>query len=267
MIKVLKRLFVSIIGEFPINIHRMMFTGSSFKAGLIDRLSFDQFVANSMSRQLKKRDDVGKISAVIRVKNGSEYIEASVLSIAMLATEIVIVDNNSTDETLAIANKLKEQLDGVCEVNIYSYGNKLEIAGTGYLDKVKNNPPGSLADFYNYSFNLAKCEYVMKWDAHAIMLVNGVNSIQKLLKKGPDSITFRGLEFYGKRMDYEMRIYKQELGLTYYDDELFEMIDFKNKPSSSISRSYIKRPAYLHLKRLSYAKFMLFSSVIDEKYK
>ncbi len=63
-----------------------------------------------------------------------------------------------------------------------------------------------------------------------------------------------------------MRIYKQELGLTYYDDELFEMIDFKNKPSV-VFHGYIKRPAYLHLKRLSYAKFMLFSSVIDEKYK
>ncbi len=183
MIKVLRD-FCLYHWRVPNQYYRMMFTGSGSKLAIIRRgLSFDQFVANSMSRQLKKRDDVGKISAVIRVKNGSEYIEASVLSIAMLATEIVIVDNNSTDETLAIANKLKEQLDGVCEVNIYSYGNKLEIAGTGYLDKVKNNPSGSLADFYNYSFNLAKCEYVMKWDAHAIMLVNGVNSIQKLLKK------------------------------------------------------------------------------------
>lgn len=36
------------------------------------------------------------------MKNGAQFIELSILSIAAFCREIIIVDNNSTDDTLLI---------------------------------------------------------------------------------------------------------------------------------------------------------------------
>ncbi len=83
------------------------------------------------------------------------------------------------------------------------------MAGNGYLDRLRDNPNGSLAKFYNYCFSLASSEYVMKWDAHGLMFPEGINNIQKAIKLEPDCIYFNGLEFYGKSLNREIRIYKK----------------------------------------------------------
>lgn len=254
--------------EIALSIYRILFTSTSYVDSKLDRLSFDNVIVKVTQERAKKRDKLPKISAVIRVKNGSDYIESSILSIAPLVSEVVIVDNNSSDETLKIAQKLKLQLNGICDVNIYSYNNKLEIAGVGYLKKVKTNPNGSLADFYNYSFSLAKHEYVIKWDAHAIMFDRAIDKIQEILSQDKlDAICFRGMEFYGKRLDLEMRMYRKDLDLNYFDSELYESIDFTNIKYSDISKVYIKTPFYLHMKRLSYVKSLNCENAIEDKYK
>lgn len=256
------------IKEISLNTYRKLFTVTSYTNSKLDRISFDNIVSLNTNDRVTKRDKLSKISAVIRVKNGAEYIEASILSIAPLVSEIIIVDNNSSDETVYIANKLKKQLQDICEINIYEYKNKLELAGNGYLKRVKLNPEGSLADFYNYSFGLAKNEYVIKWDAHAIMFEHAIDKIQNILtKKNPDSICFRGLEFYGKKLNIEMRMYKKDLNLIYFDSELYEMIDFKYKKYEDITKIYFQIPFYLHMKRLSYIKFIKTDNLIKEKYK
>ncbi len=45
---------------------------------------------------------------------------------------------------------------------------------------------------------------------------------QSLLKNSPDAILFRGLEFYGKNLNQEIRIYRNDIGIEYSDSEFYE---------------------------------------------
>ncbi len=60
---------------------------------------------------------------------------------------------------------------------------KLKLLGKVTLKGFLATPTDSLADFYNYSFSLARCEYLMKWDAHAIMFERTVDKIQSIIIK------------------------------------------------------------------------------------
>ncbi|HGF5593841.1 TPA: glycosyltransferase family 2 protein [Klebsiella quasipneumoniae subsp. similipneumoniae] len=257
-----------VIKDFYIDLYRMIFTNAGFNDSRLNRLDFDKHVLNNQIIQFKEKEKLKKISAVIRVKNGAEYIESSVLSILSLVSEIVIIDNDSSDDTYNIATRLKKELSDICEINIYTYHKKLEIAGCGYRRRLNENPGGSLAAYYNYCFSLAKYDYVMKWDAHAIMFEKTINKIQAVLAKEPDAIYLRALELYGKNMSSEMRIYKSCLGLKYIDGDLYEELDFENFSFKEMKKKVLYSPAYLHLKRLSYVKFskMECSNIVSEKY-
>ncbi|WP_369686059.1 glycosyltransferase [Photobacterium leiognathi] len=81
----------------------------------------------------------------MRVKNGEEYIEASILSILPLVSEVVIIDNGSKDNTLLIVKRLKKELQNKININVFSYDKKIEIAGEGYSQRVSSNPDGFIS--------------------------------------------------------------------------------------------------------------------------
>lgn len=259
----------NIISNIPVNIYRKYFSNTTNESMYKDRLDFDADIHQQLVEQHNKREILPKISAVIRVKNGSEYIEASILSIVPIVSEVVIVDNNSTDNTIEIVEKLANELKGICDFNISSYDSIIEFAGKGYSERLKNNPNGSLAKFYNYSFSLAKHEYVMKWDAHAIMFDKANHEIQNKIKNKPDAISFRALEFYGKSMNEELRIYNKDIGIDYIDGDDYELLSFNKIGQESLRVKKIKIPAYYHIKRLSYNKLLRVNNnnIIEEKYK
>ena len=239
----------NIISNIPVNIYRKYFSNTTNESMYKDRLDFDADIHQQLVEQHNKREILPKISAVIRVKNGSE--------------------NNSTDNTIEIVEKLANELKGICDFNISSYDSIIEFAGKGYSERLKNNPNGSLAKFYNYSFSLAKHEYVMKWDAHAIMFDKANHEIQNKIKNKPDAISFRALEFYGKSMNEELRIYNKDIGIDYIDGDDYELLSFNKIGQESLRVKKIKIPAYYHIKRLSYNKLLRVNNnnIIEEKYK
>ncbi|EAY5740020.1 glycosyltransferase, partial [Salmonella enterica] len=124
----------------------MAFLSFNVKKRYADRLEFDNYVSTKLKKQVENKKKLPSVAAIYRVKNGAEYIEASILSISSFATQIIVVDNNSMDNTKNIVEKLSNELRDVCDIKLFSYNKKLAIAGSGYIDRVSNGD-GSLAEF------------------------------------------------------------------------------------------------------------------------
>ncbi|MDM2796623.1 MULTISPECIES: glycosyltransferase family 2 protein [Citrobacter] len=229
----------------------------------VDRLAFDQYVKKRITRQNDYKKKLPTVSAIYRVKNGAEYIEASILSIATFVTQIIIVDNNSSDDTRRIAERLSHDLKDICQIKIYTYTKNVAIAGEGYIQNLDGDD-NSLASFYNYSFSLGDCDYLMKVDAHYIFSSYGIDVLQKQLAKKYDGIVYRGIEFYGKWMSNEMFLYKRSLGLKYEDGDFYECLIWDRK---KLRIKTLIKPIYLHMKRISFVKYINDESPIFSKYR
>lgn len=243
----------------------MLCSNFSIFQALLSRDKFDYLSSSSIRTYNSRKAEIPTISAVIRVKNGGEYIESSILSIAPLVTEIILVDNQSSDNTREIVERLSNELKYICDIKYFTYNKKLALAGEGYLNQVSSKQGASLADYYNYCFSLATCDYVLKWDAHIIMYPHAIAEIQrKISQKKYDAIKFRGVEVYGKLLSPEIRLYRHDDSIRYIDSEHYEIVDF----SKRLKIVSLFKPVHLHIKRLSYVKYINKSdSAINEKYK
>ncbi|WP_370552962.1 glycosyltransferase [Edwardsiella tarda] len=233
-------------------------------SGGLDRDKFDSLVGGEIKRVKELSKKLPSISAIYRVKNGAEYIEAAILSVAPIVKEIIVIDNGSIDETKSIIKKLQIELTSIVEIKLFEYSEKLELAGDGYLERVKNNPNGSLAKFYSYCFSLGSSDYLMKCDAHYIFTLKGICSLQEKLKYNPDVIYFSGCEIYGKELNYEPSLFRRDSGYRFVDNEKWEKLEFQNTKSI-----YVYTPVFLHVKRLAYIKSIScveMKSYIDSKY-
>ncbi|ENM5780319.1 hypothetical protein ACXR5E_003327 [Vibrio mimicus] len=236
----------------------------------LSRLSFDKSSSDVYRGVISKRSKHGSVSAIYRVKNGSATIEASILSIAPLCSEIIIVDNDSSDKTIEIAERLKKELSDITSIKIFNYNRKLALAGYGYKDKVKKDPDASLAKFYTYCFSLGTRDYVMKCDAHYIFTPRGLINIQKKLLLNPDIVRFRGAEIFGKYIAYEPFIMRNNGSFSFVDGDEYEIIKLRNPVKMmDFYKSTIISPCYMHVKRLSYSKHISKNSsiIIEDVYK
>ncbi len=113
-----------------------------------NRTSFDKQSKEYITSIENRKNSLPTISAVFRVKNSSSILESAILSIVPICSEIIIVDNNSTDDTFDVANKIKNDLHGKVDVKIFTYSNQLALAGDGYQSILTEE--NSLANYYNF---------------------------------------------------------------------------------------------------------------------
>ncbi|WP_283392569.1 glycosyltransferase [Photobacterium phosphoreum] len=230
-----------------------------------NRLKFDIEVGEFQSNINKNKKLIPSISAVYRVKNAESCLELSILSIASICSEIIIIDNNSSDKTLVIAKKIQQNLSSVCEVKIYAYKNNLSIAGDDY--KIGLTTESSLANYYTYCFSKATCDYVMKCDAHLIYTPQSLVKIQKKLKEKRRVIIFRGVELYGMKLSYERYIFKNDNSFKYIDGDCYEELVFDYKLSKIEQiRSTILTPCFIHVKRSCYINYIGSDCLVNKLY-
>ncbi|WP_341517169.1 glycosyltransferase [Citrobacter gillenii] len=238
-------------------------------SGFLTRNARDSLTVKYLSEAISNRNKHPSVTAVYRVKNGATFIELSILSVAMLCREIIIVDNGSTDSTLLIVEKLKNDLKEICDIKIFHYTQQVALAGNTYSDEVKRFPERSLAKYYNYAFSLATSDFVMKCDAHCIYTPAGINKIQtKLISKSnyTDVISFRGIEVFGAILACEPYLIRKD-SFEYYDSIYFEVLKLKNKRTLLQKiMSRISMPCYIHVKRLSYIKMVYASKLSPVEY-
>ncbi|WP_318406947.1 glycosyltransferase family 2 protein [Photobacterium leiognathi] len=205
------------------------------------------YPSTNIKIDLKDENNESKVSAIYRVKNGESTIEKAILSVVDLVEEIIFVDNGSTDNTINIVNELSNKYN----IKIFEYKKDLCFAGKGYKERLKENPSGSLADYYTYSFSKGKSDYLMKCDANYIFTKTGLNIIKKELKKKPDVICYPGVECFGNKHVLEPFIFKRNSGWKFIDDELWEKVVFPE----NLKWKKIFTALFIHVKRYNYIKY------------
>lgn len=238
-------------------------------AGFLTRDERDIFTIREIERVIKNRAKHPSITAIYRVKNGAQYIELSIMSVAPICSEIIVIDNGSTDGTLEIVERMKYELGELCDIKIFNYDSPVALAGNGYHEEVTKHPERSLAKYYNYSFSLASSEYLMKCDAHYIYTPAGISRIQSRLIQTYQTnkvIVFRGIEIFGSLLACEPYLIKKGC-FEYHDAEMFEVLKLKFKRSlKQRLLGRISSPCFIHVKRLSYVKSVFKKGITPVEY-
>ncbi|MBT8038336.1 MAG: glycosyltransferase [Verrucomicrobiae bacterium] len=140
----------------------------------------------------------GRITAMIRVKNGEEFLAASILSILDHVDDVVIINNNSNDATSIIGQRLAELSD---KVNLVDYPYDIIPIGETYQQVAAENPnsPHLTSTFYNFCLTKCHGQFVMKWDDDMIALAN----FERLVKEFRESRCLQ-LDFGGENLSADM---------------------------------------------------------------
>jgi len=133
------------------------------------------------------------LSVVVITKNAERLLKKSLASIKNLADEIIVVDNNSTDKTLAIAKKYKTK---IYSTDINSFGRQKKFG----VSKAKN-------------------EWVLVLDSDEI--------VSQPLKREIKKIIGKPTKFYGFKIPYQNHLFGKPI---YYGGEDYsKLVLFKKK--------------------------------------
>jgi len=107
-----------------------------------------------------------RISAMIRVKNGEDFLEASVLSIASVVDEVVFINNQSSDNTSEIIDSLALHLKDQLLIKKFEYNyNVVRVGEESFiLQKKEPRSPCLTHNFYNWCVKQCSCPFILKWD-------------------------------------------------------------------------------------------------------
>ncbi len=158
-----------------------------------------------------------RLSVVINTKNMAETLEKTLVSVQSLAGEVVIVDMNSSDDTLSIAKKYTE--------NIFHYGEDL-----GFADPARN-----------FALSKAKGDWILVLDADEEIGSELAKLIQEVIdeKIAADFVADaywipRQNIIFGKKMqhtgwwpDYQLRLFKN--GVASWTDKVHTPPQVKGK--------------------------------------
>lgn len=109
-----------------------------------------------------------RISAMMRVKNEEEFLDAAVRSIVDSVEEVVIVDNESTDATPAVIASVRA--DYPDKIRAYRYPYAIARVGneTWQLAAGGDVSPRLSGTYYNWCLRRCTQPYVLKWDGDMI---------------------------------------------------------------------------------------------------
>lgn len=138
------------------------------------------------------------LSVVVSVYNGEKYLDACLTSVKNIASEIIVVDHESTDTTVSIAKKFTKK--------IYH----------------KKNDPNNIDLQKNFGFEKATNQWILALDADERITPELEEEIQKALATNTQiagytiprkNIIFgRWIEHTGWYPDYQVRLFKKGKG-------------------------------------------------------
>ncbi len=119
--------------------------------------------------ELPLRNRPRGVSALVRVKNEAQKIEHCLRSILPVFDEIVVVDNASRDDTVAIVRKIQASADVEGKIQLHSYPFTLARFGPEH-----GETPGeslhSAVYFTNWALSRCTRRYVCKWDGDMVLI-------------------------------------------------------------------------------------------------
>lgn len=196
------------------------------------------------------------VSAVFRVKNVAHSLWPSYLSIAPLCQEIIIIDNQSTDDTAAIIALIADHCAAHNKRFIHhNYDQPIAAFGQSYQAAVTKDEALSIAKYYDYAFSFVTSDYAIKADAGCLFFPKALHAMKEKIDKNRPLIRMRGMEYYGKTMAYEPRLFSMSSYDGFRDGPQFEIMQIKNKRQKYDPRNFYLPPAYMHFTRLLNASF------------
>lgn len=119
------------------------------------------------------------ISLFARLKNGADFLEKAIESHLPYVDEIILVDNNSTDNTAEICEKFAKNFGE--KVKFFRYTPEVVAVGNEKWAETPENSVHSLVYYYNWTLSKTTCQYVMKLDDDIIATPEIWKYFQKIL--------------------------------------------------------------------------------------
>lgn len=137
---------------------------------------------------LKHKDRPHGVTAMMRVKNEERMIEASVSSALAAFSDVVLIDNGSTDRTLERVDAIANRPENKGRVKVYKYPFSVARCGEEH-NSTPEDSVRSLAYYYNFCRSKCTHTFFIKWDADMVFrkdrLQEFKDSIQELIGRRP----------------------------------------------------------------------------------
>jgi len=217
-------------------------------------------------------------SFLIRIKNEESTIEKCIIDIVDLADEIIIVDNNSSDNTINIILELEKIYK-----NIFVYQYKIDIPRCGIEHSENYLKGGSFSDntltnYYNWTSSKATYNKKIKWDGDFYVIKDNCKELLDEYRNINNSMAvwFSGLTLFIHNENSYFKNY------SYYDEyRMFNNIDKKiwsdniyngnnlcetsiNFVNSLSCKYKFKKPVFIEIKNTNKDEFTSRSTLLDD---
>jgi cellulose synthase/poly-beta-1,6-N-acetylglucosamine synthase-like glycosyltransferase len=122
------------------------------------------------------------ISAFMRIRNGADFLEATIRSHANMYDEIVAVYNQCTDETADILARLSKELGP--QLRIFHYLPRVHPAGSKGHAQTPGDSPESLVTYSNFALCQTRHQWVVKLDDDHLAIPQAVNKMVGAIRSG-----------------------------------------------------------------------------------
>ncbi|MFW6171292.1 MAG: glycosyl transferase [Planctomycetota bacterium] len=135
------------------------------------------------------------ISAFMRIKNGEEFLEATIESHIGFFDEIVAVHNDCSDGSLSILRRLRRRHGG--KLRILCYEPKVHALGSAEHRRADTFSVNSFANYSNYCLANTRYSVVTKLDDDHVAIPRNVAAITSLIRQLNCELDRRMLCFSG----------------------------------------------------------------------
>jgi hypothetical protein len=177
------------------------------------------------------------MSAMLRVKNEETLIEGCLDSIRDVFSEIVLIDNGSTDRTAEIISRYQAENDPSGKIRLYHYPFSIARCGSEHASTPEDSVH-SLVYYYNWCLSKCTRSYVCKWDADMYLHPDFRAAFREVVSRtsyGPPVKASFGVQtlyrastgdyFLGRReIHEEPRIFPNSAGVRFFKGDAWEVL-------------------------------------------
>lgn len=131
---------------------------------------------------LKPADRKPGISAFMRIRNGADFLEATIRSHLDAYDEIVAVYNQCTDDTPGILARLADELGP--RLRVFHYLPRVNPAGSEGHARTPGDSPGSLVTYSNFALAQTRHEWAVKLDDDHLAIPGAVAGMIAAIRAG-----------------------------------------------------------------------------------
>jgi glycosyltransferase involved in cell wall biosynthesis len=131
---------------------------------------------------LAPADRLPGISAFMRIRNGGDFLEATIRTHAEMYDEIVAVYNQCTDDTADILMRLSQELGP--KLRVFHYLPKANPAGSEGHAKTPGDAPDSLVTYSNFALCQTRHQWVVKLDDDHLAIPAAVGDMTARIRAG-----------------------------------------------------------------------------------